>query len=247
MDLIEAKVLPVDCQILGKVLDHTYVESNAGDCWRCNGRNSGGEVIASGYSDLTIARCIGKNEVGIIYGVTGVCHQMSNRILASAGTQLPTIGGYFLSSLLYGSHGIDEYEWQERKFICNLEPHGASRDNLTNVLINKYAEVLATKPQNMLMFTPYGNQLHKKIGRTRFDTVGTYTKNWKLHFLNDAIDYSNNSISSSEYVSRVNAGANIFVHKVAKITSYTKVSKLIQQSINKATKIVLLDDSELKS
>ncbi|EGR0594038.1 hypothetical protein FG071_19810 [Vibrio cholerae] len=247
MGFIEAKVLPVDHRILGKVLDHTYVESDAGDSWPCNGRNSGGEVVASGSCDLTIARCIGKNEVGIIYGITGVCHQMSNRVLASAGTQLPSVRGYFLSSLLYGSHGIDGYEWQERKFVCGLEQQGASVDNLTNVLINKRAEVLATKPHNMLMFNPYSYQMHKSFGRVQFDIVGVHTKNWKLHFLKDALDYSNSLISGAEYVSRVNSGANTFVHKVAKATSYAKVSKLMQRTINKATKIVMLENSELKS
>lgn len=247
MGFIKAKVLPVDHRILGKVLDHTYVESDAGDSWPCNGRNSGGEIVASGSCDLTIARCIGKNEVGIIYGITGVCHQMSNRVLASAGTQLSSVRGYFLSSLLYGSHGIDGYEWQERKFVCGLEQQGASVDNLTNVLINKHAEVQETKPQKILMLSPYVNQMYKKFSRNQFDAVCSHTKNWKLRFLKDAIDYSKNLISSSEYVLRVNSEANTFVHKVANTTSYAKVSRLMQIDVNKATRIVMLEDSELRS
>ncbi len=246
MRLVQAKVLPVDYKFIGKILDHTYVVSEENDVWECNGRFKGGKDNVSGYGDLSISRCIGNNNTGIVYGVTGVCHQMSNRVLASVGVELTGIRGYFLSTLLYGTHGTDEQEWQERKYSCGLEDVGASTDSLTHVLLEKRTEVLATPPTDVLMFNPYGAHLHRKMDRSRFNAISSHSKNWKLQFLSDAIDYSKNSITRSEFVVRVNDGADKYVHNIAKSTSYSQVSKLLEQLVNKGTKVILLEDSDLR-
>ncbi len=244
MRLVQAKVLPVDSKFVGKILDHTYVVSEENDVWECNGRFKGGKDNVSGYGDLNISRCIGKNNTGIVYGVTGVCHQMSNRVLASVGVELEGVGGYLLSTILYGTHGIDAEEWQERKYSCGLEGVGASTGALTNVLLEKRSEVLATQPRDVLVYNPYGAHLLKKMNMVQFDSISSHSKNWKLQFLSDAIDYSKNTINRSEYVVRVNNGADKYVHKIAKSASYSKVSKFLGFPVNKGTKVILLEESD---
>jgi len=248
MGLVQAKFLPVNNRYLGKIWDHTYVMSDENDIWECNGRASGGEENVSGYGDLSISRCIGNSNTGIVYGLTGVCHQMSNRILASVGVELTSdIRGYFLSVSLFGTHGIDEHEWQERKFTCGLEDSGASTESLTSVLMSKQAEVIATPSADVLMFNPFATYLRQKTGRKQFDSISAHSKNWKSQFLSDAIDYSKSSITSADYVAKVNDGADSYVHKIAKSTSYSQVSKLLAQPVSKSTKVILLEDSDLKN
>lgn len=248
MGLVQAKFLPVKNRYLGKIWDHTYVVSDENDIWECNGSSSGGEDDAYGYGDLRTSRCIGNNNTGIVYGLTGVCHQMSNRVLASVGVELTSvIRGYFLSVSLFGTHGIDEHEWQERKFTCGLEDSGAPIDSLTNVLLNKRSEVLATSPVDVLMYNPFATYLRHKTGRKQFDSICAHSKNWKGQFLSDAIDYSRNSITAAEYVTKVNDGADRYVHKIAKSVSYSQVSKLLAQPISRSSKVILLEDSDLKN
>jgi hypothetical protein len=58
------------------------------------------------------------------YGVSGVCHQLSNRILfATAGADgasatVSGAHGYGVSRFLYGTYGTDAVEWAARKTRC---------------------------------------------------------------------------------------------------------------------------------
>jgi hypothetical protein len=58
------------------------------------------------------------------YGISGVCHQLSNRILfatAGAGGTPATVSGahgYGVSRFLYGTYGSDAAEWATRKAHC---------------------------------------------------------------------------------------------------------------------------------
>lgn len=99
--------------------DHTYVISWCGTVgpWECGapalGRSnsSGGKAITQGIGSSTIADCLSRPRgglvyAGIIYGVTGVCHQMANRILHPAGqTTVAYARGYNVSVLLYNTYG----------------------------------------------------------------------------------------------------------------------------------------------
>lgn len=113
----------------------------------CHGTGPGttARPLASGPADLDVARCLCKPDVetyryvagepahgGIdYYGVTGVCHQLSNRILfaAASGTAEPlTVDGahgYWVSRFLYGAYGSDPDEWTERKASCLAAGAGA--------------------------------------------------------------------------------------------------------------------------
>ena len=53
-----------------------------------------------------------QNDAGIWYGLTGVCHQIANRILDPAGILVEQARGYNVSELVFGKHGIGP--WPER-------------------------------------------------------------------------------------------------------------------------------------
>lgn len=92
-------------------LDHAYVHAKADDylkAYGCHGRDKGGEMICSGTGNLMEADKIADNDgnAGIVYGFTGVCHQIANRILSPAGITVYKANGYSLSCLVYGEYGI---------------------------------------------------------------------------------------------------------------------------------------------
>jgi rhodanese-related sulfurtransferase len=69
---------------------YTYVRSSAGDDWGCHGGSVGGQRLCAGQGSISVAHCIdGKDDAGIFYMQTGVCHQIANRILSSAGVNIP--------------------------------------------------------------------------------------------------------------------------------------------------------------
>jgi hypothetical protein len=91
------------------IVDHTYVISDRGDKWPCRGRSDGGDHICDGPANLELARCLAQADLtaGISYGMTGVCHQIANRILLPAGITVATARGARLSMFAYGVYGRD--------------------------------------------------------------------------------------------------------------------------------------------
>lgn len=90
------------------VFDHTYAISSCGLRWGCRGRSAGGILLRSRTGSSAIADCLAhlNAEAGIRYGRTGVCHQMANRILHSAGITVAGSGGYILSVSAWGEYGL---------------------------------------------------------------------------------------------------------------------------------------------
>lgn len=105
--------------------DHTYVTSSDGGKWGCWGRSSGGRKISSGTGSSKRANCLSQSSshAGIIYGVTGVCHQTANRILYPARVVVSRASGYWASVTMYGTYGthsiVSLAEWEIRKTRCN--------------------------------------------------------------------------------------------------------------------------------
>lgn len=89
--------------------DHTYVTSSAGHVWACFGRSVGGTPICGGTGNVDLADCLSnpQSRAGIVYGVTGVCHQTANRILYPAGQTVSSARGYRWSVFTYGIYGKD--------------------------------------------------------------------------------------------------------------------------------------------
>lgn len=114
--------------------DHTYVTSCAGHHWPCFGRGNGGTQICRGMGNVDIADCLSRpnSQAGIVYGMTGVCHQSANRILSPSGQTVSAARGYRWSNFTYGTYGKDpltlrlfspvRYPWPEWA-ACNGHCH----------------------------------------------------------------------------------------------------------------------------
>lgn len=108
---------PVE-SFLAPIADHVYVKM--GDIYfECHGGyNDGEEMYENNKGDLeyAIQTADGQTEqidgeyvndgcASIIYGLTGVCHQIANRILWTSQILVDKAAGYRLSSLIYGPYG----------------------------------------------------------------------------------------------------------------------------------------------
>jgi hypothetical protein len=114
----------------GDHTDHSYVTSSEGHVWPCAGRSKGGSVICSGSGSAWLAHCLAGaySRAGIIYNVTGWCHQMANRILRPAGVDVSAARGYRLSYFLWGRYGRDashDGTWPELHHCSELEAPAA--------------------------------------------------------------------------------------------------------------------------
>ena len=107
---------PVE-SILAAVADHVYVKMG-NTYFGCHGGYNEGDVMYTGYGDLEYAvqtagaqteqiygEFVNDGCAGIIYGITGVCHQIANRILWTSQIIVDKAAGYWLSSLIYGPYG----------------------------------------------------------------------------------------------------------------------------------------------
>lgn len=96
-------------KIAGLRADHTYVTSSDGHVWPCWGRFAGGNLICDGKGNTDQADCLSQpnSQAGIVYGVTGVCHQTANRILLPAGEYVSAASGYRASVFAWGVFGRD--------------------------------------------------------------------------------------------------------------------------------------------
>ena len=135
----------------GNVVDHTWVTSFAagspcpppqnywfswGSCHE-TGPNTTARPLVAHAADLAVAKCICTSDLGEylppnspshggidLYGVDGVCHQLSNRILwaatKGAGDPVTVEGakGYAVSRWAFGVYGVNVAEWQQRIAHC---------------------------------------------------------------------------------------------------------------------------------
>lgn len=111
---VAIKVWGIDTRV-----DHTYVLSD-GFTWGCWGRSSGGHAVCNGNGSATSSNCLSQtsSHAGIVYGVTGVCHQTANRILYPARVLVSGARGYGASSFMYGTYGLNAIEWILRRNRC---------------------------------------------------------------------------------------------------------------------------------
>ena len=107
---------------------HTYVKSSCGASWGCWGGQTGGTSVCSGTASSIQADCIdGADNAGILYYITGVCHQTANRILWPAGIILPDAAhpdirsSYFLYDE-WGKNIPGWPQWPDRANICTGSP-----------------------------------------------------------------------------------------------------------------------------
>jgi hypothetical protein len=105
---------------------HSYVTTSDNRVFGCFGRSANGNLVRSGQGSSDHADCIANFQIGgpsgwrgkligtsgIVYGLTGVCHQAANRILRVAGIMLPA-KGYPLIKRSVQTYGLigREYGW----------------------------------------------------------------------------------------------------------------------------------------
>jgi hypothetical protein len=106
---------------------HSYVTSSDGYAWECGGGTYGNiNPICSGTANSSTADCISqgwRSMAGVVYGVTGVCHQASNRILYETGQKV-WFWAFYVSLPLYGYYGsigvFPAVAWYIRKSDCGV-------------------------------------------------------------------------------------------------------------------------------
>lgn len=145
-------------------LDHTYVHIEKEDqslikygCW---GRADDGRQICEGTGDVADAEMIATPSglAGIVYGVTGVCHQTANRILYPAQVTVMQAGGYAISSAIYGTYGLGEFNHNmvescnDAYFdgLMNIRRKYQGMESDSNAHIDKTTEELALLAKNKL-------------------------------------------------------------------------------------------------
>lgn len=125
----------------GGTIQHTYVK--VGDrCYPCFGRCKGGRPLEEtrGFGEDDLAHCYSKHdsESGLYYGITGVCHQAANRIIAETGKFVALAPHFRCASIFYLHWGLDwdeesydgpkppwVHDWMERVVHCS----DSNRDN----------------------------------------------------------------------------------------------------------------------
>ncbi|EGQ7958121.1 hypothetical protein LFR94_004574 [Vibrio vulnificus] len=241
MDTLTAYKIPVSARILETFLDHTYVESSKGHQWGCFGASTGGRPTVEGVGDSDISQCIAPNNTGLKYGITGVCHQATNRLLSPSNVTLDgNVRGYFLSYATYNEYGLDINEWHERQAKCSVGNHTINDYPLLNALLLQKS-ILASGQSSFQIDPSF--QLSKKHNAG----VTSLTKRWKNSFLDHAIDYVRSNTSLQYYVNEVNSGANAYVHCIARNIGYGNCALLLGQDINPATKLKLLEIDKFES
>jgi len=119
-DILSACAMPAQN---AAIWDHTYVTAQSRLSWGCFGRDFGGSVVTSGAGSSIAADCLSYRRhpqapekgsysvyAGIIYALSGVCHQASNRILFPTGRKLPpSVNGYALSYAVWGDYGTGSW------------------------------------------------------------------------------------------------------------------------------------------
>ncbi|MFC1855911.1 hypothetical protein ACFL2A_05160 [Thermodesulfobacteriota bacterium] len=120
-----------------KLADHTFVLSSDGRVWPCGGRSDPNEdgakhIIVNVQGHPAVAYCcslpLPALKAGIKIVVTGVCHQISNRLLLTSLRNVWDAKGSRASYLLYGVYGRSFNDFFIRYAYCsaiNLNPAAA--------------------------------------------------------------------------------------------------------------------------
>lgn len=190
--------------MLGRI-DHTYATSDAGHAWGCFGRSTGGAVLRSGSGDASIAACLAGTDgkAGILYAVTGLCHQAANRILHPAGITVGGARGYAGSVMFYGKHGRGP--WPELP-SCTGGSSGASTGGGTPGVGGGTMKVMGTSPQSggpgadfAALLTELGPQLSVQT-RARVENVGRWARDAQGGLVRDLLA---ERIAPQEYAERL--------------------------------------------
>lgn len=125
--VVDGTPLPMKCT--PKWAEHTFASfGSKTKIWSCSmgGKDEtdkpGVRRLVSAPGSLSMAKCLGTNNSGIVFSVNGVCHQCTNRVLCAASKKITVAGakGWAISYTMYGVYGIDSPVWEYKKFSCGL-------------------------------------------------------------------------------------------------------------------------------
>lgn len=148
--------------------DHTYVVAQHHDGhqqrWGCFGRDNGGRILNASYAQsgnldtyticFMASRSPCKWPAIPLYMVVGVCHQLANRGLYTAGTIVAGANAYGLSRWFFGTYGKAiriPFIWQYRMYNCQAQAHANIAD-MYSLKIVKAAYEPAKKSKEFLIF-----------------------------------------------------------------------------------------------
>lgn len=138
---ITAYGVPVFIKAIKKYADHTYAigvsdETGKELIWHCGGDFEGGRKLTTGKAQGSQCDCISRRKedpgpagglAWIRYGVDGVCHQATNRIIYPAGLEVTKAKAYRVSCNLYGRlglkaiDGVGRTRWRKLTQRCHLK------------------------------------------------------------------------------------------------------------------------------
>jgi hypothetical protein len=186
--------------VAGQFADHTWATSydapsscapgpeywySWGSC-HATGSGTTARELGRAPADLGVARCICQPDLesyrfvagdpahgGIdFYGISGVCHQLSNRILfatALGGADPLTVSGahaYPVSRFVYGTYGSDTAEWAARKTRCLAA--AAAAPTPAAAMMRMASTTMTLDDDLKAMF---GEQFHRDYSRTAFEQI----------------------------------------------------------------------------
>ena len=231
-----------------KTFDHTFVHTvneSTGEIQKfaCNGRSDGGNLICSAYGDVGLSEIIAAGEVvdnvnqgtaGIVYLLTGVCHQIANRILAPSKMLVQDVGGYSISQALYGDYG--HYYSPIKNYLLDETDYYGKQHNLAFKLI----ETKITESDYNLKSISY--MIGYKLGYD-FSEISTLVKIFlkarnNIKKNSESIQYKNMSDTEIlQFVQRINTIAIELQNNCANILSDDNYLKLFDLPKNNVIEI----------
>lgn len=245
-----------------KLADHTYVTSDDGLTWPCWGGQSGGRKLCSATGSSKQANCLSQTDshAGIIYGVSGVCHQTANRILYPANVTVSNAKGYWASWLTYGTYGtpnpIALAEWLIRVNFCmatNNEKLSKSvseedSDELTKQIISLYQSHSNSNVNpdiNVLLQEEHSLVMKHKLGDQFNDVISEEVLALRKKFNADKQELDSlleaRKISSESYTEDVNLLVIKLQQEVGKVLGSNNYNTVFGSSIEEPINIIDLD------
>lgn len=237
---------------------HTYWFSWGG----CHDIGPGTQARALGaqLADVAVAQCICVPDVedyrplpnnpahgGIdFYGISGVCHQLSNRILwatQSGGAAPLTVSdalGYGVSRFLFGTYGSDAAEWTARSLRCKT-PGSASLAAGTPMAIMMAMQPVP--PPTRSLDADLVAMLQERLGRdvSRAKVVAIQQLRANLLAAKAPLDarVRRGELPPAEFARQVNDLVNDYLNQAAAILSPAEYERLF--GIPKGMKIGIVD------
>lgn len=230
-----------------KNLDHTYVQSG-NLFYKCHGECSGGKMLRSGFGDpyasLNIAdgTTNGNENDGnahIIYMLSGVCHQIANRILAPARITVEGVEGYGLSTAFFGTYGFNYHS------AATPEPDGSYFSKIHATLLDLQEGKITEEEQ---VAAEWGIFLASRLGK-RYDGGPSKTLLAPVLLARKAkaeLDaaFTGGKISSKQFAGKLNELAFDLQKRYARIMASSNYVKLFDIEPGKLFRLIDTDRLE---